>query len=57
MFKAKATQELMAIAKNGQLLSSAVKLSKLFRPGTLLNALRQLTARLFTFILILLFTL
>ncbi|VDM37199.1 unnamed protein product [Toxocara canis] len=45
MYRAKATQELVDAADSGQLLSGPIKLSKLFRPGTLLNALRQLTAR------------
>uniref|UniRef100_A0A158PNV8 Cytoplasmic dynein 2 heavy chain 1 (inferred by orthology to a C. elegans protein) n=1 Tax=Anisakis simplex TaxID=6269 RepID=A0A158PNV8_ANISI len=45
MYRANSTQELLSAAESGQLRSNSVKLSKLFRPGTLLNALKQLTAR------------
>ncbi|CAI4230143.1 unnamed protein product [Auanema sp. JU1783] len=45
IFKAKATEELLTLTKQGELLSKPVNMSKLLRPGVLLNALRQVTAR------------
>ncbi|PAV67535.1 hypothetical protein WR25_06694 [Diploscapter pachys] len=45
IFKAKSTQEILSASEKGDFLQNPVNLSMLFRPTTLLNALRQATAR------------
>ncbi|VDD85243.1 unnamed protein product [Enterobius vermicularis] len=45
VYKAKSIEELKHIATEKQFFCSPIKLSKLFRPIALLNALRQYTAR------------
>uniref|UniRef100_A0A158R4I4 Cytoplasmic dynein 2 heavy chain 1 n=1 Tax=Syphacia muris TaxID=451379 RepID=A0A158R4I4_9BILA len=45
IFKATSINELKTAAKKHQLLTTPIKLSKLFRPIALINALRQYTAR------------
>ncbi|VDN60500.1 unnamed protein product [Dracunculus medinensis] len=45
MSKVKATKELVSTAANGHIFSNPIKLTKLFRPEKLINALRQYIAR------------
>lgn len=45
VYKAKSTKELAEQSSSGDLLSRPVNFAQLFRPSTLLNAFRQLSAR------------
>jgi hypothetical protein len=46
IFRAKSTQLLLQSAQSSQMLNGPVNLAQLLRPGTLLNAFRQYSARL-----------
>ncbi|EYC14495.1 hypothetical protein Y032_0040g239 [Ancylostoma ceylanicum] len=45
VYKAKSVQELVSLSEQKEFLGTPLNFSKLFRPGRLLNALRQVTAR------------
>ncbi|KAL6730872.1 hypothetical protein Aduo_001798 [Ancylostoma duodenale] len=45
VYKAKSVQELVSLSEQKNFLETPLNFSKLFRPGRLLNALRQVTAR------------